>query len=90
MSRRTQVLVPFPPDVIADLDKIVDVAQRTTFLVDLTRQEIKRRRLVKMFENSEPIWNPEDHPEIDDDGDWVRKMRAETEARFTRVQSQND
>ena len=76
--------------MIADIDKIVDVGQRTTFLVDLTRQEIKRRRLVKMFENPEPIWNPEDHPEIDDDGDWVRKMRAETEARFTRLQSQND
>jgi hypothetical protein len=90
MSRLTQVLIPFPADVIADIDKIVDVGQRTTFLVDLTRQEIKRRRLVKMFENPEPIWNPEDHPEIDDDGDWVRKMRAETEARFTRVQSQND
>ena len=90
MSRLPQVLIPFPADVIADIDKIVDVGERTTFLVDLTRQEIKRRRLVKMFENPEPIWNPEDHPEIDDDGDWVRKMRAETEARFTRVQSQND
>ena len=90
MSRRTQVLVPFPPDVIADLDKIVDVAQRTTFLVDLTRQEIKRRHLLKIFENPEPIWKPEDHPEIDDDGNWVRRMRAETEARFTRAQSQND
>jgi hypothetical protein len=81
MARRHRVLVPYPPDVIAAIDQIVrdgDV-KRTTFLVDLARREVKRQRLLKILDSPDPIWKPEEHPDIDDGGEWLRRLRAESE-----------
>jgi hypothetical protein len=87
---RNRVLVPFPAEVIAAIDQIVSHEKRTSFLVNLAKQEIKRQRLLKLFDDPEPIWKPEDHPEIDDAGEWVRKLRAESEARLQRVQANEE
>ena len=84
---RNRILVPFPPDVIADIDKIVSHGKRAAFLVDLAKREIQRQRLLKIFENQEPIWKDEDHPELADGAAaWVRKVRAKSEERFQRDQ----
>jgi hypothetical protein len=85
MPRKHRILVPYPPEVIAAIDQIVRDSEwkRTTFLVELAKREVKRQRLMRILENPEPIWKPEDHPEIDDDGDWVRKLRAESEKRLS-------
>jgi hypothetical protein len=81
MARRQRVLVPYPPDVIAAIDQIVrdgDV-KRTTFLVDLAKREVKRQRLLKILDNPDPIWKAEEHLDIDDGGEWLRRLRAESE-----------
>jgi hypothetical protein len=50
---------------------------------DLASLEIKRQRLLELFKRKEPIWKDEDHPELKHGAAaWVRKMRAENEARF--------
>lgn len=85
--RRQRTLVQFPPEVVAEIDKIVGARRRSAFLVDLAKREIKRQRLLKVFENREPIWKDDDHPEIRDSADWIRQMRAESEARFERIYS---
>lgn len=82
MPGEVPILVPFPPDVIEAVEEIAPGADRTAFLVDLTRQEIRRLRLLKILNQPEPIWKPEDHPDIDDSGSWVRQMRHESELRF--------
>ena len=80
---RHRTLVQFPPEVVAEIDKIVGARGRSAFLVDLAKREIKRQRLLKVFENREPIWKDADHPEMRGDSDnWIRQMRAESEARF--------
>jgi hypothetical protein len=85
---RHRTLVQFPPEVVAEIDKIVGARGRSAFLVDLAKREIKRQRLLKVFENREPIWKDEDHPEMGGDSDnWIRRMRTESEARFQRSQS---
>ncbi|MGA2182853.1 MAG: hypothetical protein ABSH47_07470 [Bryobacteraceae bacterium] len=84
---RNRVLVPYPAEVIAEIDKIVAHGKRTAFLVELAKRELKRQRLLELFERTEPIWKPEDHPEIDDAGEWVRRMRAESESRIERVEA---
>ena len=85
---RHRTLVQIPPDVVAEIDKIVGVRRRSAFLVDLAKREIRRQRLLKVFANRDPIWKDEDHPEMDGDSDnWIRRMRAESEARFERSQS---
>ena len=85
---RHRTLVQFPPEVVAEIDKIVGASRRGAFLVDLAKHEIKRQRLLKAFKNREPIWKDEDHPEMRGDSDnWIRQMRAESEARFERIES---
>jgi hypothetical protein len=73
--RRNRIPIPYPADVIAEVDRIVGPEKRAGFLVDLARRELKRQRLLKFFERTEPVWKPEDHPDIDDAGEWVREMR---------------
>ncbi|HTP89705.1 MAG TPA: hypothetical protein VMJ34_22315 [Bryobacteraceae bacterium] len=38
----------------------------------------RRKRLLTLFKRTEPVWKPEDHPDIDDAGEWVRRMRSRT------------
>jgi hypothetical protein len=54
-------------------------------------KETKRRQLLELFKRKEPIWKDEDHPELKDGAAArVRKIRAESEARFQRIQKQRD
>jgi hypothetical protein len=57
----------------------------------MTPRETKRQQLLELFKRKEPIWKDEDHPELKDGAAaWVRKIRAESEARFRRIQKQRD
>jgi hypothetical protein len=58
--------------------------------VELAKRELKRQRLLELFERTEPIWKPEDHPEIDDAGEWVRRMRAESESRIEQIEADRE
>jgi hypothetical protein len=83
---RNRVLVQFPPDLIAEVDRLAGKGKRTAFLVDLARREVKRRRLLKILEDAEPIWKDEDHPELAEGvNEWVRKMRAESDRRLKEI-----
>ncbi|MBI4905939.1 MAG: hypothetical protein HY820_20055 [Acidobacteria bacterium] len=82
---RDTTAVAIPSEVVAEIDKIVGEPRRSAFLVELATREIKRQRLLKVFENPEPIWKDEDHPEFEGDSDaWIRRMREESEARLRR------
>ena len=66
---------------------MADPRKRSEFLVDVARREIKRQRLLKVFENQEPIWKDADHPELSDGSEaWIRKLRLEVEGRFQQMQ----
>ncbi len=86
---RIRTLVQVPPDVVKDIDALVGPRKRSAFLIELARREIKRQRLLRVFDDTEPIWKDEDHPELAQGADaWVRQMRAEAEARFQSVRSE--
>jgi hypothetical protein len=62
---RHRTSVQLPPEVVAEIDKIVGRRRRSAFLVELARREIKRQRLLKVFADREPIWKDADHhPEL--------------------------
>jgi hypothetical protein len=88
-TRRAHIVLP--EDLVGQIDKIVGSRGRSAFLADLARREIKRRHLLEVFNAEEPIWKDEDHPELKDGAsEWVRKMRAESEARFESIQQHRD
>lgn len=87
--QRRRTLIQVPPDLVVEIDALVGPRKRSAFLVELARREIKRQKLLKVFENKEPIWRDVDHPEFAGESDaWVREMRAEAEKRFERSQQE--
>ncbi len=51
-------------------------------LSDFARQEAKRRHLLEVMSSPSPIWNPADHPELEEEGGaagWVKKLRRQAE-----------
>jgi hypothetical protein len=91
MQATKRAHVVLPEDLVQEIDKIAGSRGRSAFLADLARREIKRHRLLELFKREEPIWKDQDHPELKDGAaDWVRKMRAQSEVRFERIQKQRD
>lgn len=86
-ARRSRTFVQFPPELVAQIDELVGTGQRSAFLVDLAQRELKRRRLLRLLENPEPVWRAEDHPEWPNGNsdEWVRQIRAESNERFDRM-----
>jgi len=89
--RTPRTLVPIPPKVAAEIDKIAGHGHRTEFIVDLLEREIRRREQLAALEDTAGAWRDEDHPELADGSEaWVRQMRQESEARFRRLQDQKE
>src|SRR5690349_18194894 len=88
-SQRAHVVLP--KDLVSEIDKVAGSRGRSAFLADLARREIKRRRLLEIFQREEPIWKDEDHPELEAGAaEWVRQMRAQTEDRFRKLERRSE
>jgi hypothetical protein len=59
-------------------------AERTAFLNDFIRMELKRQKLLEFLNRTEPAWKDEDHPDIAEIGAaaWVHNMRQEKSLRL--------
>ncbi len=75
-QKRTHIVLP--DDLLGDIDTLVGPRGRSAFLVDVLREEIRRRRLLQILSDPKPVWRDEDHPELAEGAAaWVRKMRDE-------------
>jgi hypothetical protein len=89
--RSPRTLVPIPPEVAAEIDKIAGRGHRTDFIVHLLEREIRRREQLAALEDAAGSWKDEDHPELANGSEvWVRQMREESEARFQRLREQKE
>lgn len=86
--RTPRTLVPIPPSIAAEIDKIAGQKHRTRFIVELLESEIRRREQLRALEEAAGCWKDEDHPELANGAEtWVRKMRRQSEDRFQRLQA---
>jgi hypothetical protein len=84
--RRPRVMVPYPPEVIAEIDKIVSDGKRTSFLVELAKREIKLNRQRQALRAAAGAWKAEDHPELTAGAaGWVREIRQDSAKRYERI-----
>lgn len=82
-----RIMAPYPPEVIAEIDKIVSHGKRAAFLVDLAKSEIKLNRQRQALREVRGAWKAEDHPELAPGADkWVREMRQASVKRFEKIQ----
>lgn len=84
---RQRIMVPYPPDVIAEIDKIVSHGKRTSFLIDLAKREIQLHRQRQALQAARGAWKPVDHPELAAGaGQWVHETRQESIKRFEKLE----
>ena len=80
-------MVPYPAEVIAEIDKIVDHGKRTAFLVELAQREIKLARQANALRAAKGSWRPEDHPELAEGAaPWVRSLRQQSLQRSEKIE----
>jgi hypothetical protein len=80
-------MVPYPPEVIAEIDKMVSHGKRTSFLVDLAKREIKLDRQRKALSAAKGAWKAEDRPELAEGAaKWVHDIRQESVKRFEKIE----
>lgn len=73
-QKRAHVVIP--DDLLAEIDALVGQRGRSAFLVEVLREEVRRRRLLQILSSPEPFWKDEDHPELSDGAEkWVRNLR---------------
>jgi hypothetical protein len=78
MPKRAHILLP--DDLLRDIDSLVGPRGRSAFLVETARNEVRRHRLLQFLDGKDPAWKDKDHPELGTgSGNWVRKLRAESE-----------
>lgn len=78
--------VAFPPEVMAELSALVPSRERNRFVVEATRERLRRERLGRALEDArrDPIWKEEDHPDLktpEDVAAYVRRSRDRWTAR---------
>jgi hypothetical protein len=80
-------MVPYPADVIAEIDKIAGRGKRIAFLVEIARREIKLNRQRQALRSARGAWHAEDHPELAAGAaSWVRQIRQKSVKRFQKIQ----
>ena len=80
MVHRAHVLLP--EDLVREIDAIVGSRGRSAFLVETARNEIRRRRLLKVLESDEPAWKEANRAADSDSASWVRNLRNGSESRL--------
>ena len=84
-------MVPYPAEVIAEIDKIVSQGHRTAFLVSLAEREIKLSRQRNALRAAKGAWKPEEHPELADGAArWVRDIRQKSVKRFEKIEQHRE
>ena len=88
---RQRIMVPYPPDVIAEIDKIVSQGKRTAFLVELAKREIKLDRQRRALKAATGAWKAEDHPELAEGAaQWIREIRHESVKRYEKIRQHRE
>jgi hypothetical protein len=85
--RRRRVMVPYPAEVISEIDKVVSHGERTAFLVELAEREIKLQRQRDGLRAAKGAWKSKNHPElVEGAAQWVRSIRQESVKRFEKIE----
>lgn len=74
----------FPKATLDELTKIAGTRKRSPFVVNLVKEELERRKLIKILEDSHGIWKKEDYPELATEekiDKFVQSLRKESEQR---------
>jgi hypothetical protein len=86
-----RVLVQYPPEIIAEIDKIAGPGKRTSYLVELARRDVKLHRQREALRAAAGSWKTEDHPELSQgSAAYVRQIRDLDKERLEQIDAHRD
>ena len=78
-----RTLVSMPPDVVAEIDRAVGTRNRSKFLTEVARRELKRQEQMNALAAAAGSWKDKDHPELAKGAAaYISRSRREGEKRF--------
>lgn len=80
MAVRTPTNLSLPADLVAQVDEIAGRRNRSAFVEEAIRRQLKRERLRIALEQARGAWSVEDHPEFatsEQVVEWVREQRRQ-------------
>jgi hypothetical protein len=84
-TKRAHILLP--QDLVKEIDSIAGPRGRSAFLVEIAREAVRRKKLLRFLESDAPAWKDADHPElVRGTAAWVSELRQESEMKRTRKQ----
>jgi hypothetical protein len=85
-----RTLVSMPPDLVEEIDKAVGIRNRSKFLTEVARRELKRKEQISALTEAAGSWKDKDHPELANGGaEFVSRMRREGDDRFADLLRRN-
>ena len=78
VEEKHRINVTLPAQLAKDLRELVPRGERNRFVVEATRKELKRAKLLHALEVSFGAWSDENHPDLMTDEDidrYVRRLR---------------
>jgi metal-responsive CopG/Arc/MetJ family transcriptional regulator len=79
-TQRAHILIP--GDLLREIDDLVGPRGRSAFLLETARQEVQRRKLLRVLESEQPVWKTADHPELKGGTvAYVQQLRRQSERR---------
>ena len=52
----------------SEIDALVGQRKRSAFLAEVAAREVRRRRLLALLDKETPLWDPAEHPNIEEAG----------------------
>lgn len=86
MTKRAHVVLS--DELVKEIDTLVGVRRRSSFLTQAAERELMRLRQLKALDAVAGAWKDKDHPELRQGAaKWVKKLRQETERRLQKATS---
>lgn len=91
-ARMKKTPLTLPEDVLESIDHLMGKRQRSKFIAEAARKELKRIRLQRALDKAAGLWKDEDHPDIKEKGTygWVREMREKSGKRLESIINQRN
>lgn len=80
--------ISFPRKVADELSSLIPPGKRSKLVVDATKKELQKLKLLKVLERTAGVWTDINHPDlrrIEDVRTWVRKLRQSDGSRSSRL-----
>jgi uncharacterized protein (DUF2342 family) len=87
-SKIQRINISFPKKVADELASFVPPGKRSHLIVEATRKELKKVKMLRVLEDTAGAWTDANHPDlktIEDIRAWVDNLRKSDESRIAKL-----